>query len=51
MIAYPLRQYKDLFTFLLMGVFFSAKKRAARAVVQILLLSSRPEPSDMIPQF
>jgi len=37
MIAYPLRQYKDLFTFLLMAFFFPPKKEPARAVCTNLI--------------
>jgi chemotaxis protein MotA len=49
LIAFPLRQYKDIGAFLFLGVLFPPRKQMRKVIADVLLLSGRPEPSNMDP--
>lgn len=42
LIAYPLRQFRSLFNFLILGALFPPKKKIVKTVEQLLTLSRRP---------
>jgi chemotaxis protein MotA len=43
LIAFPVRQFKDLMLFLFMGALFPSKKEDIRVIEQVLRLSGRPD--------
>src|SRR4051812_43027185 len=49
LIAFPLKNYRDLIYFFHLGVLFPAQKAPAKVAAQILMLSTKPEPSSIDP--
>ena len=49
LIGFPLKQAREAFRFLLLGVFFAQKSQTNRVIAQLIVLSTRPEPSSILP--